>query len=172
MLAKFTVPILAATMLFSAVSSAKTRKDIPPAPLPEKLLTAHKVFVVNGGGSDLAFDAFYKALKDWGRFQLVSTPSDAEIVMQLRYGVVNRGTEVWSATNSYTGQTQVFSDQVVDPQLVLTVFDASSKTPLWSTVAHQRLARRQKNREKETVNAAEGLVERLKAKLSGPNNNQ
>jgi 5-formyltetrahydrofolate cyclo-ligase len=48
---------------------------------------------------------------------------------------------------------------------VLTIFDPTSKEALWSTVEHRRLARREKNREKETINAAQKLVNNLKARL-------
>jgi hypothetical protein len=55
---------------------------------------------------------------------------------------------------------------MVDPQLVLTIYDAKSKQSLWATVDHRRLARREKNREKETINSAERLVQELKARAS------
>jgi len=63
---------------------------------------------------------------------------------------------------------QVHSAQIVDPQLVLTIFDAKSKNSLWSMIDHRRLARREKNREKETINSAERLVDELKRRVSVP----
>jgi hypothetical protein len=63
----------------------KTRKDIPLAPLPQVILTAHTVFLSNGGGSDLAFDAFYSEMKKWGKYQIVGSPDDAELIVELSY---------------------------------------------------------------------------------------
>jgi hypothetical protein len=75
------------------------------------------------------------------------------------------GTRVWSTTNTYDGSTQVHSAQIVDPQVTLTIFDAKTKNQLWSETDHRRLARREKNREKETVNSAQRLVDDLKKRV-------
>lgn len=136
----------------------KSRKDVPLAPLPAKILTAKKVFVANGGGNDLAYDAFYAAVKEWPRYEIVGTSSTADVIMEIRYITEDHGTRVWSTTNPSDGATNVHSREIVDPQLVLTVFDPSSKEALWSTVEHRRLARFGSNRDKETINAAQKLV--------------
>jgi hypothetical protein len=148
--------------------AGKNRKDIPPAPLPAVIVNARKVFLTNGGGSDLAYDAFYSQMKGWGKYQLVGSPDEADLIIELAYRVEHGGTRVWSSTNSYDGTTQVHSAQIVDPQLVLMIYDAKSKNSLWSTIDHRRLAHRQKNREKETINSAERLVEELKSRVNIP----
>jgi hypothetical protein len=147
---------------------AKTRKDVPPAPLPEAILTAHKVFLSNGGGSDLAYDAFYSEMKKWGKYQIVGSPNDAELIVELSYQVEDLGTRVWSSVNTYNNTTQVHSRQIIDPKLILTVYDAKTKNSLWSTVDHRRLARMEKNREKEMINSAERLVEELRSRSGTP----
>lgn len=144
----------------------KTRKDIPAAPLPSAVLNAHQIFLSNAGGSDLAFDAFYQSMKNWGKFQIVGSPDEADLIVELAYRVENLGTHVWSATNTYTNTTQVYSRQLVDPQLILTIYDAKTKNSLWSTIDHRRLARREKNREKEMINSAERLVEELQSRAN------
>lgn len=149
----------------ASLSPAKSRKDVPIAPLPAKVLHAKKIFITNGGGNDLAYDAFYAAVKDWGHYQIVDTPADAEVVFDLRYVTQDNGVKVWSSTSTYDGTTQVHSRHMTDPQLILTIVDGSSKDPLWSTVEHRRLARLERNREKETVNAAQKLVDNLKLRL-------
>jgi hypothetical protein len=145
---------------------AKDRKDVPLAPLPSTALQAKKVFLTNGGGSNLAYDAFYSEMQKWGRYEIVGSPEAADVVIELAYMVEDRGTRVWSTTNTYNNTTQLHSRQLVDPQLVLTIFDAKTKVSLWSTTDHRRLARREKNREKETINSAERLVEMLKERIS------
>ena len=145
----------------------KTRKDIAPAPLPQAIVTAHKVFLSNGGGSDLAFDAFYSEMKNWGKYQIVGSPDQAELVIELSYRVEDLGTRVWSSVNTYNNTTQVHSRELIDPKLILTIYDARTKNSLWSTIDHRRLARFEKNREKEMINSAERLVEELKSRSSG-----
>ncbi len=154
--------------LFSLVPAlfAKTRKDIPPAPLPTAVINAHNVFLSNRGGSDLAYDAFYQAMKKWGKYQVVGSPDEAELIIELSYEVVNEGTRVWSATNTYNNTTQVYSCQIIDPQLILTIYDAKTKNSLWSTIDHRKLARLEKNREKEMINSAERLVEELRSRAN------
>ena len=151
-------------LLLIPALQAKTRKDVPPAPLPEVIVTAHKVFLSNGGGSDLAYDAFYSEMKNWGKYQIVGSPDDAELIVELSYHVEDMGTRVWSSVNTYNNTTQVHSRQLIDPKLILTIYDARTKNSLWSTVDHRRLARMEKNREKEMINSAEMLVEVLRSR--------
>jgi len=147
---------------------ARTRKDVPAAPLPAAIVKAQRIFLSNGGGSDLAYDAFYAAMKKWGKYQIVGSPDEADLIVELSYRVENMGTHVWSAANTYNNTTQVYSRQLVDPKLILTIYDAKTKSSLWSTVDHRQLARLEKNREKETINSAERLVEELRIRASLP----
>jgi len=83
--------LFASTLLFAADKSK--RDDIPPAPLPKQIVEAKRVFLAKGAGADralrdgdeLAFDAFYAEMKDWGRFELVDSPEQAEVVLELSY---------------------------------------------------------------------------------------
>jgi hypothetical protein len=151
-----------------ASASDRHRKDVPEAPLPDSVATAKKAFLTNGGGTPLAFDEFYSQMKEWGRFELVGSPKDADVVIELRYFVDDHGPRVSSFTNTYTGQTQVVSHEIVDPQLSLNIYDAKTKDLLWSVTDHRRLARREKNREKETINSADRLVDNMKQRITPP----
>ncbi len=150
------------------LSGQRTRKDIPAASLPGAIVNAQRVFLSNGGGSDLAYDAFYSAMKTWGKYKIVGSPDDADLVVELAYRVVDKGTRVWSSTNTYNGATDVHSREITDPHLVLTIYDAKTKNSLWLTIDHRRLARREKNREKETINSAERLVDELRTRAALP----
>jgi hypothetical protein len=68
------------------------------APIPTQVLTARKVFIsnagVNGigfailqraGDADQPYNQFYAAVKGWGRFEVVGAPSDADLVLELRF---------------------------------------------------------------------------------------
>ncbi len=151
--------------LLACFTLAKNKKDIPQAPLPTAVVNAHKVFLTNGGGSQLAYDAFYSAMKEWGKYQIVGSPEEADLVIELTYHVDNNGTHVWSASNVSSGTTQVYSSQIVDPQLTLSIYDDRTKSFLWSEVDHRQLARLQKNRDKETINAAQRVVQQLQSRM-------
>jgi hypothetical protein len=147
---------------------AKDKQKVPVAPLPAVVVNAKKIFLTNGGGNNLAYDAFYSKIKEWNKYEIVGSPEEADLIVELAYRVENGGTRVWSSTNTYNNTTQVHSAQIVDPQLVLTIYDAKTKNSLWSETDHRRLARREKNREKETVNSAQRLVDDLKVRVSIP----
>ena len=65
---------------------------IPDAPTPTQILTAKKVFISNGGdlftpnstGAETRRDysQFYAAVKAWGRYDLVGSPAEADLVLQ------------------------------------------------------------------------------------------
>ena len=146
------------------------KKEVPKAPLPPVIRNAKTVFITNGGGdgTSLAFDEFYAEMKKWGRFQLAPSPSQADIVIDLKYEIVDLGHHLGSAYNSYTKQTTVYSQHVTDPQISLSISDAHSNALLWSTTDHRRIARFEKNREKETVKSADRLIEDLKERIASP----
>jgi hypothetical protein len=169
MMRKLTIfSAMAVILLASLVYGNDKKRDVPVAPLPAVIVNAKKIFLSNGGGSNLAYDAFYSKMKEWGKYELVGSPDDADLIVELSYRVDNKGTRVWSSTNTYNNTTQVHSSQIVDPQLILVIYDAKTKNSLWSETDHRRLAKREKNREKETVNSAERLVDDLKTRVSVP----
>ena len=126
------------------VPIAQSRKDIPFAPLPAKLQTAKKVFLINGGGNDLAYDAIYSAVRLWSRYELVNTSEDADLVIEFSSGIPGYGR-----------------------QFVLVISDARSKESLWSAVEYLRRATR-KTYERVTIETAQRLVDNWKERL-GPN---
>jgi hypothetical protein len=143
-------------------------KTVPIAPLPAVVVNSRTVFLSNGGGSNFAYDVFYSKMKDWGKYTIVGSPEEADLIIELSYRVEDKGTRVWSSTNTYNNTTQVHSAQITDPQPVLTIYDAKSKNSLWSETDHRRLARREKNREKETANSAQRLIDDLKVRVNVP----
>jgi len=161
--------VFGAILLSSGQAGAKDKKTVVPvAPLPAVIVNAKKIFLSNGGGSNLAYDAFYSKVKEWGRYEIVGSPEEADLIVELSYRVEDKGTRVWSSTNTYNNTTQVHSAQITDPQLILTIYDAKTKNSLWSETDHRRLARQEKNREKETVNSAQRLVDDLKTRVTVP----
>lgn len=67
-----------------------------PAPVPAQILNAKRVFISNApptrpelaltiysGGPYRAYDQFYAAMKTWGRFQVMGSPRDADLVFEV-----------------------------------------------------------------------------------------
>ena len=170
------IALLFAAMLAAPSLTAKKNKEVPPAPLPSAIVNAKTVFLTNAGGSNLAYDEFYSQMKQWGKFQIVGAPDGADLIIDLSYHVENGGTRVWSSPTStydygsgeWHTQQQTHSAQIVDPQLEMKVYDGKTKSLLWSAVDHRQLARKQKNRDKETVNSADRLLVQLKTRIAIP----
>ena len=98
-----------------------------PAPIPDQIVAARKVFISNGGvdfasavdlrraiGPNAPYNQFYAAMKRWGRYEHVGTPADAELVLQLAF------TAPLSSFHTY------------QPQLTLAILDTKTHFRLWT----------------------------------------
>jgi len=101
-----------------------------PAPVPTQVLTARKVFISNAGADGNAFailqragdaeepyNQFYAAVKSSGKFEIVGTPSDADLVLEIRF----------SAQLSSTGKVDTYQ-----PLVTLTILDSKTHFILWT----------------------------------------
>lgn len=83
-----------ALLLGALLAQAQTKN----APVPTQILAARKVFISNVGAdpdvtetfkrlgqSSQPYDRFYAEMKTWGRYELVSSPADAELVFEIRF---------------------------------------------------------------------------------------
>jgi hypothetical protein len=90
--------VFAVTMLAGRVS-AQQSSDPPAAPVPSPIFTARTLFISNASGEillptgtpDLTYNEFYAAMKNWGRYEIVSNPADANLVFEIRF--MNSGTD-------------------------------------------------------------------------------
>jgi len=100
------------------------------APVPAPILNAKKVFIANAGADalisaleqgkgagDKYYNLFYAAIKDWGYYKLLDSPSDADLVVE-----IYASSPVTSVSN---GQARI------QPQLQLSILDAKSHFLLW-----------------------------------------
>ena len=95
-IARTAIICLSAAIASVAIPIAEAQKtpDVPPAPVPVQILTAKKVFIANGdsdpvlGVTNLAYDEFYASLKSLGIYQLVQTPADADLILEVRFQIV------------------------------------------------------------------------------------
>jgi hypothetical protein len=151
----FTFRLLVLLTACSFATNAKSRTDIPLAPLPAKIAGAHKVFIVNGG-DDLAYDSVYAAFKQWSRYTIVDSAAGADIAIEVRLVVTDLPRR---------HSVHVNGRELPDPPLMLVISDAASREQLWSSLERRGRAIKQKNRDKQTIDAAERLVANLKARM-------
>jgi hypothetical protein len=86
--------ILSAIVLAAVpIAGAQQPSNSTPAPVPIQILTGVKVFISNGDGDEifnvpnLTYNQFYGAIKNWGHFDLVPTPADADMVFEVRFSI-------------------------------------------------------------------------------------
>lgn len=129
-------------------SSADVGINSVQAPVPAPLVNGKKAFIsyelgdvtafpqAYSGGPERAYGEFYSAMKAWGRYELVSDPSQADVVFAVR-----------------------FSDPInTMPQIRIGVTDARSRIALWGFVEQVDFKFRKKNRDLAFTDSVKLLV--------------
>ncbi|MGA7155277.1 MAG: hypothetical protein WBY53_00425 [Acidobacteriaceae bacterium] len=167
------------TLLCASMTACMEKPAPPPPPPPPniaaQIANAKRVFVSNLGSNDVAaenipgganacFNTFYASLEQWGHYQLVSSPKDADLVFEI------------SATKRQWERTglDVTSNHgaITFPAIItLSIDDPSKKSTLWTTqVAYLSTSQARKIELKQFNEAIEALTNRLKAMVptTGP----
>src|SRR6202049_3344852 len=104
------------------------------APVPPVIYVAKKVFISNAGADsglfphpfsgdpDRAYNEFYAGIQGWGRYQIVTDPSEADVVFELQLIAPNGP----SNANKVKGA----SDPL--PMFRLVIFDRKTHYVLWA----------------------------------------
>jgi hypothetical protein len=154
--------VLAISLASVSAVLAQSAKPVPsaPAPVPARILAAKKAFIANAGGDersttdplynggpDRAYNGFYSALKSWGRYELVSDPADADLVMEIQFQIERPVLK---------GDTLTSSDY--DPEFRLTIRDPKTNVLLWGFTEHAQWALLQGNRDRNFDSALAKIV--------------
>ena len=149
-----------------AAQDANSRKDAASisAPVPENLKSAKRVFIGNAGVDGTSFETFakagdasqpygvfYAAMKKWGHYELVGSPADADLVMEIRF----------AAPMTDCGKLTSYK-----PAMELAVLDAKTHFQVWAITAPVKGAFRKSAWNKNIQTGAAVLVDGLK-KISG-----
>ena len=152
---------LALALLLAPFSGGQ---QVEAAPIPAQIITAKKVFISNGGVDSVAlaafkragdtngpYNRFYAAMKSWGRYQLVASPADADLVFEIRF----------TAPIADFGKTAIY-----EPQLGLSIFDTKTHFVLWTFTEPVQGAFRKVTWEKNVHQGMKSLLAEIK-KLAG-----
>jgi len=146
--------------------NAQQSKGPAPAPVPAQITAAQKVFISNAGGESLEtvidetvfnggpdrpYNEFYAAIKSWGRYELVSSPADADLVLEISWALTDTGLRL-----------------PVLGQLRLVVIDPKTRVTLWNVTEYVRGAVLLGNRDKNFDQAMNTVVARMKALMAPP----
>ncbi|MFY9794048.1 MAG: hypothetical protein WAJ99_22900, partial [Candidatus Sulfotelmatobacter sp.] len=135
-------------------------KGPAPAPVPPQIPAAKKVFISNAGGEsfetvidqtvfdggpDRPYNQFYAAVKDWGRFDIVSSPADADLVLEISWVLADTGLRL-----------------PVLGQLRLAIIDPRAHVTLWNLTEYVRGAILLGNRDKNFDQTMTTILNRMK----------
>jgi hypothetical protein len=139
------VAILIAALAFTETAIAQNPSQVaiqqapqaspspfPNGPIPPQIATARKVFLTNAGADhnfpvdeNTAYNDVLIALQNWGHYQFVSSPQDAELIFSLKDAAPITGV-AGDANSTYS---------VSSPAFILTIVDAHTNTPLWTVTS-------------------------------------
>jgi hypothetical protein len=116
-------------LLLASTPLIRAQQTTPAAPVPSQIQQAQTIFLTNSGSdpnfpidATKTYNDIYAALQTWGRYKLVSSPEQADLVFQLR-GIA----PVTDVTGNRGG---VYS--VTTPAFQLTILDPKSNIALWT----------------------------------------
>ena len=157
--------VLAALIVVPALSGQQP-EEAAAAPVPSQIISARKVFISNAGADiasqssfkragepNQAFNHFYSAMRGWGRYELVSTPGEADLVLELRF-----------TAPMYVDGTLPF----FEPQFGLNILDAKTHFLLWNLTVPVGGALREKTWVKNFDHGLDTLMDDLKNLTARP----
>jgi hypothetical protein len=149
----------------------------PPPPLSviSQVTAAKKIFLSNAGadhgfpqlipgGPNVAYNELYASLKQWGYFQLVDSPSQADLIFEIRSStIVHDDVKPGGNVNIASDTTEAYI-----PIFTLSIFEASTHDPVYSIVMP---AGRGSNKAKGAIAFTQSigvLTDKIKALVSVP----
>ncbi len=122
------------TLLAAATAAPTPRNGQDHAPLPDSLIAAHTIYLINDSGDLKAYDAFYKELAKWGRFKVVTSRQESDVVAVLTTTstyALTTGTATATTAGGITTATGT-AVSIPNEKLYLKIFERQTAETLWS----------------------------------------
>lgn len=131
------------TVIALLASGAAVAQERPPAepkkpafvPPAVRLAAAKSALVKNGGGSEIPYSVISSGMEGWGRFTLVESAPEADIVVEVTSPEEEGGVSMSSRTRTSTGRMEestTTSRNLSSDAIRLVVYDARTRVLLWS----------------------------------------
>jgi len=156
--------LIPAILLLQLLAIAAQKKPAPVAPIPAQVGAAKRVFIANAGGDqpfyelqlfsggpDRAYNQLYAAVESLGKYELVGTPGEADVVFEILFTIPRIEQKV------VRGEP-VLLPIPYDPQFRLVIRDPKTNALLWSFTEHAEWAELQRNRDKNFDGALAKIV--------------
>jgi hypothetical protein len=166
---KFRIALASLGLAMILLTASTLFAQAPVAPIPSQILTAKKVFISNAGGASdtkmwsggpaQPYNELYAALKSWGRYELVATPADADLILQISFTdtLTDVGGSQASGPVSFT-----------TAQLNLDFLDLKTHVILWTLNEKTSTGHLEKGRDQALEKSINALVDDLKVLTAQP----
>lgn len=159
---RFIPSVVLITLLPAAAFGQQTST---PGPVPAAIVSAHTIFISNGGSdaglfpspfsgdANRPYDELYKALQADSHYQLVSDPSQADLVLELRL----------LAPPGPTNPNKAHGAADPEPQFRLVIYDRRTHYVLWALTQPIHWAILQRTHDRNFEDALNVLVKNFEA---------
>jgi hypothetical protein len=144
---------------------ALAQSTTPTAPVPSQIQQAQTIFLTNSGADPnfpidetKAFNDVYAALQTWGRYKLVTSPDQADLVFKLK--------DIAPITDVTGNRGGVYS--VSSPAFQLTILDPKSHIALWTITSPVNVTGKNQVLARWVTIAETNLVSRVKVAAGQP----
>lgn len=175
---RFPAVLLALALLsVAAVAQEKPAEPAKPPMSPTaRLQAATTAYLENMEGSGIGTDTIATTLDGWGRYKLVDSPKDADLIIQVYSPDEGGGVSVTSSTNGASrtsGRPEESTRTSRDLSsgsgtMRLVVRDAKTKLPLFSASQQVKGSFKKTTRENNLVEAAQNLVGKFHDRVEPP----
>ena len=159
------ISLVALQIPFSVAQSKP--QPAPAAPVPPPILAARRVFIANAGGDEMAsnepvfsgtpnraYDEFYRAVKNWGHFEIVASPAEADLLLEVRESV----------SGGWNGRV----GSGFNPQFRLKIRDAKTNALLWGLSINSEFGLGQAESDRNFDQAINRLTAELRILVTPP----
>jgi hypothetical protein len=152
-------------LLLASTPLTRAQQTTPLAPVPSQIQQAQTIFLTNSGSdpnfpidANKAYNDIYAALRTWGRYKLVNSPEQADLVFQLK--------GVDPITDVSGNRGGVYS--VTSPAFQLTILDPKSNIALWTITSPVSVKGKNQVLERWVSISETNLVSRVKVVAGQP----
>lgn len=156
---------LSLALLLVSTPLTRAQQTTPAAPVPSQIQQAQTIFLTNSGSdpnfpidATKAYNDVYAALQTWGRYKLVNSPHQADLVFQLK-GIAPI-TDVSAYRNGVYSTTS--------PAFQLTILDPKSNIAIWTITSPVNVTGKNKVLARWVSISEANLVSRVKVVAGQP----
>jgi hypothetical protein len=170
----FCLLLLTATVAFAQ----KGKHSVPQPPSADvisRVTAAKKVFLSNAGanpvyatdemigGANGGYNALYASLKQWGHFQLVDAPTQADLIFEIRS---LESCDIEKPGNGI--HERDYTQTCTQPTFNLSILDPSTRTPLYVIVSPAGKASSLKKGQIAFAKSIDTLTDKIKVLVAAP----